>query len=570
MAGFLPPVVVTLVADTAEFQAAIDEASASMGELGAASETTAAKVDTSSTAIASKAGGAGTYVTGGFKKLTTAVIGAGVGFAAFGLDKAVKLQEALDNVANQTNTTTGELVTIRKESIALSDQTGQSAVDIVGAFGAARAAGYGMAASYSAASAAAKLAVISQQPVLTTTQAIIAAQKLGVTQGMSSAKVADLLTVGLKGNEQGLTGVLGLLQGKVGAGFAAYKQSAGEAVSIANTLSEAQYSNTRAVSTFINKLGALQGPMNTTSTSNGKLTTTSASYVNALKDVGLNVGKTKDAFTGPDGLVNGLKYLDTVADGSLPKLHNYLTAIFGATGVGLGSLLIKNLGQITSTTNAANAASPAGLTTAFTTAAQQFGNQLKIVWANFENDAAGFGETLMPGLEKVLGFFERGFQGLEAHPDEEKALFADLGATFAAAIGVKLVGAFKNLTQGTAQIGLLQQIATNTSITADATTTGDAEGGAIGGASVIGKFGSAVGIFAAGVVAFEGVTKLLHTNLGTKIADSVLGIDQDERFDYLLRLKQDNAGGDITRDKRILKDQKKARTNVVLTLKAHA
>ena len=87
--------------------------------------------------------------------------------------------------------------------------------------------------------------------------------------------------------------------------------------------------------------------MQTTEVENGKLTTTSAGYVNSLKDVGLNVDKTKQAFTGPDGLVNGLKYLKTRRMAVFPKLEQYLTAIFGATGVGAGTALIKNLSTLT-------------------------------------------------------------------------------------------------------------------------------------------------------------------------------------------------------------------------------
>ena len=83
MAEGLPPVIVTLIMDNAEFEASAAESKATMAELGAASETTAAKVDASGATIGATGTKAGSLVTSGIKKLSTAVIGAGVaGLAA--------------------------------------------------------------------------------------------------------------------------------------------------------------------------------------------------------------------------------------------------------------------------------------------------------------------------------------------------------------------------------------------------------------------------------------------------------------------------------------------------------
>ncbi len=384
MAGLLPPVVATLLADTKEYTAKMDEATGKMEEFGAASDTSGGKL------------------SGFASKASTAIIGVGVAFAAYATDEAYKFQEALDKVQNTTNVTTKELSHISSESLKISDATGQTAVNIVGAYGAVEAAGYKRAAADKAVTAAAKLTLIAGGDVVANTQSLIAAQNLGITKGMSAAKVADLLTVALKGNEGGLSGVVSLLSGKVGAAFAGYHQSAGEAVAVANEFSMAGITQTRQIATFVQKLGALQGPMETTSISNGKLTTTSASYVNSLKDVGLNVDKTTQAFTGPDGLVNGLKYLKTEADGSLPQLQRYLTAIFGATGVGAGTALIKNLSTLTTTINAANNASGTGLNKAASVAAGQLDNQMKIIEERLKNTAIQFGLKLLPYIETAI------------------------------------------------------------------------------------------------------------------------------------------------------------------------
>ena len=196
MAGLLPPVIATLLADTKEYTAKMDEATGKMEEFGAASDTTGGKFGS----FASKA--------------STAIIGVGVAFAAYATDEALKFQEALDKVQNTTNVTTKELSHISSESLKISDATGQTAVNIVGAYGAVEAAGYKRAAADKAVTAAAKLTLIAGGDVVANTQSLIAAQNLGITKGMSAAKVADLLTIALKGNEGGLSGVVSLLVGK--------------------------------------------------------------------------------------------------------------------------------------------------------------------------------------------------------------------------------------------------------------------------------------------------------------------------------------------------------------------
>lgn len=501
MAGFLPPVVAVLVADTAEYTAGMDKAIGKMGELDAATDTAGAKF--------TKFGGL----------LSDAVLGGAAAFAAFGVDKAVKMTEALDTLQNQTNVTAGELSHIKNVSIALSDQTGKSAVDIVGAYQAVETAGYKRAAADAAVAAATKLAVIADTTAASAIQSLVAAQNLGLTKGMSAAKVADILTIALKGNEGGLSGVVNLLSGTVGAAFAGYHQSVGEAVAVANEFSLAGITQTRQIATFVQKLGTLQGPMKTTEIENGKLTTTSASYVNSLRDVGLNVDKTKDAFTGPNGLVNGLLYLKTTADGSLPKLEQYLTAIFGATGVGGGMALINHLKTLKTTIDETSSASGTGLTTAFNTAAGQFGNQMKIIETNLENAAMRFGYVLLPDIEKAATFLENALQSLNTHPGERKALEIDLGGTVLAALGVKLLQTWNNSRQTT----LLADIARNTSVTATAAEAGDAEGGAakgLAGGALAGLSSAtlaALGIAAAGAYSVHTVVK----NPGSLLDDPI-------------------------------------------------
>lgn len=495
MAGLLPPVVATLLADTKEYTAKMDEATGKMEEFGAASDTSGGKL------------------SGFASKASTAIIGVGVAFAAYATDEAYKFQEALDTVQNQTNVTAKELAHISDESLKLSDQTGKSATDIVQAYGAVEAAGYKRAQADATVTAANKLALISNNSVLVSAQALIAARNLGITKDMSAAKTADLLTIALKGNEGGLSGVVSLLSGKVGSAFAAYHQSAGEAVAVANEFSLAGITQTRQIATFVNKLGALQGPMETTSVINGELETSSAGYVNSLKDVGLNVDKTKQAFAGPDGLINGLKYLKTTADGSLPKLQQYLMAIFGATGVGGGMALINNLSTLTKTVKEANNASGVGLNKSASVAAGQLDNQLKIIEERLKNTAIEFGLKLLPYVQKAAHLLEDAMNFLDEHPDALKALAVTFGGLFALAVADKLATGLKSIwgvVNSRAQTGLLEDIAANTAKIAAEGGVGDAEGaggdaalgaGAAGRGVAIGAGTAIAGAVAVGVAA---------------------------------------------------------------------
>lgn len=506
--GGVGAVTAVLLADTKEFTAKMDEAAGKMETLGAVSDTTGSKFGS----LANKA--------------STAFIGIGVAIGAYGIDQALKFQTALDQVQNTTNATPATIAKISKSATDLSNKTTSSAVDIVGAYQAVEAAGYKWAKSQDTVTASAKLAQISQQPVLTTTQALIAAQSLGLTKNMSAAKVADTLTIALKGNEQGLSGVVGLLQGKVGATFAGYHQSLGEALVVANQFSQAQFTNSRAVSAVIGKIGALQGPLTTTSVSNGKLTTSTAGWVNSLVDVGLNVDKTRKAFSGPDGLINGLKYLKTTADGSLPKLEQYLQAIGGTAGVGPLTNLVNHLNVASATIARTKDASGKGLNSAFGISQSDIDNQLKELKNKADNILRGVGMFLLPDVKDVANWASDTFKYFEKHPlvgkiasDAAIGLFA---ASVAYKVGKGLVGVFNGI----------KSIFTGTALTANTTATqlntdallgkGGVGGVAEDGGGTLATFGKSVLVFGAGVVAFEGATQFLKTKEGKKAGNYLI------------------------------------------------
>ena len=506
MAGILPPVVATLVADTKEYSAKMDEATGKMEAFGAAADTTGSRFG----AFASKA--------------STAVVGAGLAIGAVGVDLAVKFQTALDQVRNTTNATAATIDKISKSATNLSNTTVNSATDIVGAYQAAEEAGYKWANAENTVTAAAKLAQITQQSVVDTTKSLIAAQSLGITKGMSAAKVADTLDIALKGNESSLGGVVAILQGKVGAALAGYHQSLGEGLAIANEFSKANFTNTRQIASFITKLGEFSTPMKTVSDYNGKLTVSTAGWVNSLVSAGLNATKVKEAFTGPDGLVNGLQYLKTTADGSLPKLTEYLDAVFGSGGTPAAMALVTNLKTISATVKATTGASAGGLNRAFNLSQSDIDNQLKELKNQAENILRGIGMFLLPSVTDVAHWTEDVVKFFKGHPLVSKIASDAAIATFGAAVAYKIgQGIYK-------AVSFVKGLFTGTALTANTAATqantdallGKSTGGLVGGATTAEEGGAVgltagrqLGLLAAGVVSFVGTTELLRHNVAS-------------------------------------------------------
>ena len=105
MGGLLPPVIATLIADTKQYTAKITEAEANMTKFGASSMTTAEKM------------------TAFGKKATTAVASVGIAMVAYGVDKALKYNEALDKIQNQAGASASELDYLKGVILTVSSQT---------------------------------------------------------------------------------------------------------------------------------------------------------------------------------------------------------------------------------------------------------------------------------------------------------------------------------------------------------------------------------------------------------------------------------------------------------------
>ena len=246
------------------------------------------------------------------------------------------------------------------------------------------------------------------------------------------------------------------------------------------------------ISSFINGLGKLEAPIKTVSDSSGKVTYGISSYALALQHAGINQDKlVSDLRTGNiSGLLLEIK---DAAQQTHQPLSELMNIVFGTTGGAAASLLAKSPAAIKQVQDALNGAGAGSLNTAFQTAADQFGNKLKIIEENLKNAAAEFGLKLIPYLSDAATFLENALSSLEKNPTERRALEISLGTAFAAAVGLKIAQA----TQSSIQTSLLAKIAANTAVTAGegglggsgVVKTAETDGGAAAEGGLLAKYG---------------------------------------------------------------------------------
>ena len=497
----LSPVTALLLADTKEFTAKMDEAGRKMEELG--------KTSTS----------AGEKFTKFGKVASDAVLGLGAAAVGFAVDEGLKLNETMDKLQNSTGLSDAAIKALTQSIIGISNKTGASTADLATSLASVEQAGIKGGKALQLVDAAAKAALATNTNVTQVTQSLIAVQALHLKGMQNVVNTTGLLVAGSHNFVGGLSAEADLLHGKVGAAFSEYGFSLKQAIEYGSIFSKVGLP-TRSIATLATGLGKILGPIQTVTDSGGKLTKGISSTYLKIEQLGLNFTKVAgDVRTG--NLSGLLLYLKDVAQQTNQPLSVLLNTVLGSGGSISGSLLLKNLGAIKTVTDNIKGAGAGSLNAAFTTASHQFGNQLHLIENNLVNSAAEFGLKLIPYLSDAATFVENALQSLETHPAEQKALTIDLGVTFAAAVGLKIAQAL----QSTAQTGLLTEIAANTAATA-------AEGGVGAGAGVAGDaalaggglraFGKYVGVFGAGVVAFEAASKFLSTKEGEKVGNYII------------------------------------------------
>ena len=440
MADFLPPVVVQLLADTKEFKAKMAEAEHSVTSLGKAGETTGAKMS----ALGSK-------LSTGF------LVGVG-GAMIYGTKLAFDYNESIDKIGIQAGVSAKELEYLHKTVMETSVATATSQKDTADAYMAVEKAGLRSAAATNLVTAAAKAANITGGKVLDVTNSLIAVQTLHTAKSMSQAQIADVLVNANKRHLGSVTELAAALTGKVGAALASHNVSIKDSLAITDQLSQAHFSNTRAVVTFTNSIGKLEQPNKTMSAQ--------------MAQFGVSSDKVRRLMAGPDGLVNTLSYLNDVSLKTGRGAGAISNALFGTGGGAAAYTLISNAKTLQATVKSLGGSG--------TDLNSQFGGWLKLpagqiaqFKTNMTSALTGIGEIILPKVEKILTWVNSFVGELKKNPALRKALEITLAAGFGVALAAKIKSAFdavKGLfgaSQQATQTKLLAQIARNTLVIAE-------------------------------------------------------------------------------------------------------
>ena len=411
----LPPVIARLIADTRQYTAKMTEAQAQMAELGTASTTTSEKM----AAFGSKA--------------ATATIGLGLALGGYAVDQAYKFQESLDKVKNQAGLTTAQTDALGKSIQKISNVTGIADSQLTSAALTISQAGVKGAAATNLLTAAAKAAVITNSSVADTTKAIVAAQTLQISKGMDVAKLTGILVAGSHDFVGGLSAEEQMISGRVGVALSKYGLSLQTIIPLGAEFAKAGLP-TRSISSFANALGNLEKPM---TDSKGKLT----AYAQGLNLVGLSQEKlARDLRVG--NITGILQQIKAAAVASGDPLNQVAQAVFGSTGSGAASVLVKNLQDLATAQKNLAGAGAGTLGTSFAEALKQIGPQLNVLKANFNNLMINAGKLLLPAVSDILKWVGGFAKAINSNPLLKDLLGAGAGLAFGVAVASKIKGAF--------------------------------------------------------------------------------------------------------------------------------
>jgi len=294
----LSPIIATLFADTKEYMAKMTEAEEKMGKFGLAAEASSTKFNK----FASKA--------------STAVIGLGGAIAGYAVDQALKFNDVLDKIQNQTNASAGEIDKLKTSILNISSQTAISSDNIGNAFLQVEKAGYRGKAAYDLVNAAAKASAITGGDVVSTTQSVVAIQRLQIARGMDVAAISDLMVNANKMHIGSLESLTGVLTGKVGGALAAAGLNLAEMASVSSVASQAGFGTAKAYTSLATGLEKIENP-------------TSAS-AKQMKALGLNAETLAATARKPGtGLVDVLKMLETQSRKTGIPMNTLIKDTFG-------------------------------------------------------------------------------------------------------------------------------------------------------------------------------------------------------------------------------------------------
>ena len=408
--GLLNPVIATLLADTKEYMAKMNEADEKMNKFGKTAEASGDKFHK----FANTA--------------SNAVIGVGAAITGYAIDQALKFNEVLDNIQNQSGASAEEVDRLKTSIINVSNETAISSDQIGNAFLQVEKAGMRGASAYKLVDVAAKTAAITGGDVVSTTQTLIGIQRLQIARGMSVAAVGDLMVNANKMHVGSLESLTGVLTGKVGGALAATGMNLAEIASISSVASAAGYGTAKSYVALATGLQKIENP--------------TASSAKQLKSLGLNADVLAQTARKPGtGLVDVLKMLEVQSRRTGIPMNTLIKDTFGAASVGMVQTLANNINKVSDANKKLQQSSGADLSVKFGLTSQQLNHQLKQLETQSKNAMTGFGLMLLPDVTAVTNFAQGAVKYFEKHPLVQK-IASDAALTlFGASLAFKVAQA---------------------------------------------------------------------------------------------------------------------------------
>ena len=499
MAGFLPPVVATLVADTKEYTAKMAQAQGQMDKFAASGAT------------------AGSRVAAGLGKAATAVAAAGLVIGGYAVDRALKFEEALNQIRNQSGASAAEVARLKTAILSISDATTVSTTDLAAAALQIEQAGLRGARAVTLLNDAAKASVITNTSVTDATTALVAAMNLHIARGMDVTKLTGVLVQGAKDFTGGLAAEEKMLSGRVGVALANYGLHLKDVIALGAEFSRVHLP-ARSIASFTTGLAHIEKPLKD---SKGHFTT----YAKNLAMLGINVDNLQSSLR-RGNIVGILDQVNSAFQKGGGQLATYVNAVFGSSGGAAASVLIKNIAEVKKVQDSIAGAGAGTLNAAFGLRQGQIDQQLKQLKVQAENALTGVGLMLLPTVRDLAGFAETAVRFFRAHPILGEIASGAAITAFAAAVAYKIGKGLYDAFQTVKGLFFGTEVAANTVATqantaallraAGASVVGGGEtaAGAAGGGSILSRVGTIsvlgpVSLVGAGIVG--GITLAILT-----------------------------------------------------------
>jgi len=385
--AIVPPIIATLIADTKEYMAKMDEAQAKMAEFGGESSKASALFSSSTASIVAGAAGVG------------------VAIGAYAVDAAMKFNEQMDKVRFQAGLTEEQTKALGNSILNISASLGVATSDLASGALTIEQAGLRGAAATKLLNDAAKASIITNASVADSTKAIVAAQTLQIAKGMDVTKLTGILVKGSQDFVGGLSAEEQMLQGRVGVALSNYGLKLQTVIALGSEFAKVSLP-TRSISSFANALGNLEKPL---TDSKGKLT----SYAQGIDRAGLSLNKlVSDARTG--NIVGILTQIKETAAQTGQPLSQVANAVFGTSAGSAASVLIKNLQQVAQLQAQLSGAGAGSLANQTQAAINTPAQQIKIFEQSLNKAMVNLGTVALPWVITGVKFGTKALSDIES------------------------------------------------------------------------------------------------------------------------------------------------------------